>query len=74
MDYIYFGAEWCAPCKQIKPLVMSSGKQIQILDVDSNQELAKKYQVRSVPTIVGIEGDTVVDRYSGQQQIQTFLK
>jgi thiol-disulfide isomerase/thioredoxin len=74
MKYIYFGATWCGPCQHIKPLVTSSSKVIQIVDVDTNTELANKYNVRSVPTLIGVIDDRVQVRYSGATDISNFLK
>ncbi len=71
MKYIYFGATWCAPCTQIKPLVLSSKKQIQILDV--GDPLAKKYNIKSVPTIIGLDGENVSEFYVGSSMIKSFL-
>ena len=51
----YFSASWCGPCKMFKPVVnelIDEGHAIEIVDVDDDQELALKYQVMSVPTIV----------------------
>ena len=53
-----FFATWCGPCKMLAPILKevkdSLGERITILkiDVDKNQELAAKYQVRGVPTMV----------------------
>jgi|694.fasta_scaffold60466_6 thioredoxin 1 len=60
MQIIHFTAEWCAPCKKIKPIVESfienntHIKYMQI-DVDQNLEFAKKYGVLSVPTLLFVD-------------------
>ena len=53
-----FWAEWCGPCKIIAPTIEKisqehSGKLlVGKVDIDTNQELAKQYAVRSIPTVM----------------------
>ena len=53
-----FSAEWCGPCKMMKPVLEQlksrMGDKIRILkvDVDNNRDLAFKYSIRSVPTLM----------------------
>ena len=64
----YFSATWCGPCKIFKPVMQelaSEGNNIQFIDVDENNELASKYGIRSVPTVVVEEGGVEVDRFVG---------
>lgn len=64
----YFSASWCGPCKMFKPVVnelIDEGHSIEIVDVDDDQELALKYQVMSVPTIVFEEDGKIVDSILG---------
>jgi thioredoxin 1 len=73
-----FSASWCGPCKMLTPVMNEVKSEIteanfQYVDVDDNGDLASKYGVRGVPTIV-IEKDGVeVKRLVGMQQKGVLL-
>jgi len=54
---IYFTAEWCGPCKMIKPQMQELSAQIPItfIDVDTSRSTAEHYLVKSVPCAVLID-------------------
>lgn len=66
-----FWAEWCGPCRMIGPVVEElhgeyEGRAvIGKVNVDHNSEVASKFQVRSIPTILFIKNGEVVDRSVG---------
>lgn len=66
-----FGAEWCPPCKAMKPvleLIASNldGKAIiGQLDVDSNPAITAKYGVRNLPTFLLFKDGNLIDRVVG---------
>lgn len=66
-----FWAVWCGPCKMIAPIVEElatefDGKaKIGKLDVDENQQIAIKYGVRSIPTLLIFKGGELKDTIIG---------
>ena len=66
-----FWAEWCGPCKMIGPLVEElaveyDGKAvIAKLDVDQNPDLASRFGVRSIPTLLFFKGGQIGDKQIG---------
>ena len=76
----YFSATWCGPCKTFKPVmneIAGEGHSVQFIDIDQSQDLAAKYNVRSVPTTVIEENGIEVDRFIGaipkQQVLQKLI-
>jgi len=69
-----FFAEWCGPCKLMSPILKdvkdSLGETVSIIkiDVDKNQQLAAKYQVRGVPTLMLFKSGKQLWRQSGVVQ------
>ncbi|WP_044397508.1 thioredoxin [Lacinutrix sp. Hel_I_90] len=78
-----FFAEWCGPCKMLatvlKQVKDALGEQVKIIkiDVDKNQPLAAKYQVRGVPTLLLFKNGKQLWRQSGvlqKDEIITIIK
>lgn len=66
-----FYADWCGPCKSLAPILKEVkeelGEDVKIvkIDVDKNQQLAAKYQVRGVPTMMIFKDGKQLWRQSG---------
>lgn len=69
-----FYADWCGPCKMMKPILKDLKKRVKDkvtiikVDVDKNQQAAAKYQVRGVPTLVLFQHGHIKWRQSGVMQ------
>ena len=77
---IDFFATWCGPCKMLAPVLKevkdSLGERITILkiDVDKNQALSSKYQVRGVPTMILFQNGKQLWRQSGVLSKEEIIK
>ncbi|WP_034057100.1 thioredoxin [Lacinutrix jangbogonensis] len=75
-----FFATWCGPCKALTPIlkqvkdVLKENVSIIKIDVDKNQELASKYQVKGVPTMLLFKNGKQVWRQSGVLQKDEIIK
>ncbi len=68
-----FFAEWCGPCRLLGPIIDELAEdnkdtvKIGKINVDSNQELAVKYGIRNIPTIIFLKDGEVKEKISGIQ-------
>jgi len=66
-----FWADWCAPCKMMAPVFAQAAREQRTrlrmakLDTDAQAEIAQRYAIRSIPTLVLFESGREVDRVSG---------
>ena len=70
---IDFWAEWCGPCKMLTPVIeelaAEYGETVKIakVNVDQQPNLAARYGIRSIPTIIIFRGGEIVEQMVGMQ-------
>ncbi|GAA6060315.1 hypothetical protein JCM10212_002956 [Sporobolomyces blumeae] len=77
-----FYADWCGPCKMISPVLEKvvteeSGFDLMKVDTDAEYELAAKYKIRSLPTIMAFKNGQVIGQFIGAQPeagVRKFLE
>ena len=77
-----FYADWCGPCRMVSPLVDQIADEhpeylVGKINVDEEGELAQKFDVMSIPTLVVIKNGEVVSQNAGarpKEQILELLK
>jgi putative thioredoxin len=78
-----FWADWCAPCKQLTPILESAVKaykgQISLVKIDTekNKELYQQLQIQSLPTVYAFFEGKPIDGFSGampENEVKEFIK
>ncbi len=78
-----FWAEWCAPCRQLGPILETIAEQHQgqlelvKIDTEQHQEIAEYFEIRSIPNVKLFMNGQVVDEFSGalpQEAIMQWLQ
>ncbi len=73
-----FWASWCGPCRMVSPIIdelandFSGNAKIGKINVDEQMELAEKYKVMSIPTVIVFKNGEVVDKAVGARSKADF--
>ena len=74
-----FYADWCGPCKMMAPIIGEIAEELQgkakvgKINVDENQELAMKYEVMSIPTLIIYKKGKEAKRFVGVRDKKELL-
>ena len=66
-----FWAEWCGPCKMVGPFIEQLAAEYEgkaavgKIDIEENDDLATKYAIRNIPTVLFFKNGEVVDKMVG---------
>ncbi|MGQ9617517.1 MAG: thioredoxin family protein [Candidatus Aminicenantia bacterium] len=80
---IEFGAEWCGPCKKMRPILEKIEKdfdskiEIYFFDVSRSPQKASEYGILSIPQILLFKGGMLKDRLFGEQKresVRNFIE
>lgn len=79
---MYFYADWCKPCQQIKPMIEDYQRdnidpKIFKIDAELEPELVDKFSIRGIPTFVLMNGDKELKRHVGtitREQLNDFAQ
>jgi thioredoxin 1 len=73
-----FWAEWCMPCRMLTPTIEKlakdySGKvKVGKLDTDANRDVAMKYSISAIPTVILFRNGQVAQKFVGLRQERDF--
>ncbi len=73
-----FWAPWCGPCRMVAPVVDELAEEYKgrvsflKLNTDDNQEIAVRYQVMGIPTLIFFKDGKIVSKLVGAQSKKTF--
>ena len=75
-----FNATWCGPCRMLKPIIEEYSENTNIkvcsIDVDANENIAREYNIYSIPCLILFENGKESKRNTGLislEEIKTFV-
>ena len=74
-----FYADWCGPCRMVLPIVEEIASErddilVGKINVDENPDLAREFQIYSIPTLVVMKNGRVINRVSGAKSKDKILE
>lgn len=74
-----FFASWCGPCRMVSPIIDEIAEEneeiiVGKVDVDKESELASRFQVYSIPTLVVLKNGQVLTQATGARSKDQILK
>jgi len=75
-----FYADWCGPCKVLSPIIedvkkdLGEGATVLKVNIDNNVDVARMYQIRSIPTLMVFKEGEVVWRQNGVPQKEMIVE
>ena len=71
-----FYAEWCGPCKMIGQVFESMENEVEVLKVNTDEfpDLAQKFGVMSIPTVILFKNGSEVDKFIGLRSKEEILE
>ena len=75
LTIIDFSATWCMPCRMLKPILERVAERFDDvmfynLDVDENEDIAKRYRIFSVPTLLAFREGKMIDSLVGLESFE----
>jgi len=73
-----FWAEWCMPCRMLAPTIEKIAKdydgkvKVGKLDTDANRDVASKYSISAIPTVILFKDGQVAQKFVGLRQEKDF--
>ena len=73
MKFYKFYADWCGPCKVLTTILNKAQIEYEPINVDNNEELVKKYDIRTIPVFMAVNDDNIeIDRFVGVKSIDAI--
>ncbi|MBE7076768.1 MAG: thioredoxin [Clostridiales bacterium] len=77
LTVIDFSATWCMPCRMLKPIIHRVAENFDHvdffeIDIDENEEIAKRYRIFSVPTLLCFKKGKKIDSLVGLNSAETI--